>query len=188
MDIPWSCEFCKGESGKERASDHARRCKSNKKPWRCRDALTALRRLEREKKEMESPMQRGKRTLVAQSTAYAAIIAGKQCFKIVEVYGASFLDIDSIAEDDSLLRNGIHKDDREYHYLVRGSFGDHKGDDFLSGTRWVLLRELFKCCIAADLKILDAFDVALVQEMKQAREDVVQQMQEDADPDDEDNE
>ena len=50
------------------------------------------------------------------------------------------------------------------------------------------MRELFKCCIAADLKILDAFDVALVQEMKQAREDVVQQMQEDADPDDENNE
>ena len=181
MTVAWSCEFCKGESGAKRASIGARRCQSNKKPWKCRDALQALRQLEKHK-EKESTVQRGKRSMLTQSSAYAAIIAGKRCFTIVEVYGASFLDIDSISEDDSLLRNGIDEDDREYHYLVRGKFGDHKTDDLISGTRWGLLRELFQCCSATNLKKLDEFDAALVQEMKLAREDVVQQMQEDAEP------
>ena len=30
--VAWVCEFCNGESGKERASLNSRRCKSNKKP------------------------------------------------------------------------------------------------------------------------------------------------------------
>ena len=59
-------------------------------------------------------------------------------------------------------------------------YGDHKQDALISGTRWVLLRELFEGCSATNLEKLKAFDDALAQEMKQAKEELVQQMQEDA--------
>ena len=60
-------------------------------------------------------------------SAYAAIIAEKNIYRIDEVYGVSFFDLDAIREDN-VLRNGIEADEREYQYLVRGLFGDSKAD------------------------------------------------------------
>ena len=178
MADDWKCEFCHGQSGKARASTNSRRCESNRKPWACRDALKLARQAEKDEKEKQSPMKRGRCAMQAQSGAYAAIIATKKCFNITEVYGVCFFHLDSITEDDSQLRNGIHEDDAAHHYLVRGMFGDHKQDALIPGTRWVLLRELFECCRATNLEKLTAFDDALAQEMKQAKEELVQQMQE----------
>ena len=146
-----------------------------KAPWFCRDKLHALCVQEKAGKQR---LKRARVEMQAQPAGYAAIIAAKQCFQIDEVHGVSFFDLASIANNDGLLRNGIQVDDHEHHYLVRGMFGDHKQDALIPGTRWVLLRELFECCRATNLEKLTAFDDALAQEMKQAKEELVQQMQE----------
>ena len=63
-----------------------------------------------------------------------------------------------------------------YQYLVRGSFGDHSKDALIPGTRWVVLRELFETCAMANLDLLEKFDKELVQEMKLAREDIMEEL------------
>ena len=115
--VAWVCEFCNGASGKPRASENSRRCTSNKKPWNCRDALTEARRREREAQGQQGRMKRARVQLQGQPSAYAAIIAEKNIYRIDEVYGVSFFDLDAIREDN-VLRNGIEADEREYQYLV----------------------------------------------------------------------
>ena len=124
--VAWVCEFCKGASGKPQASENSRRCTSNKKPWCCRDALTEARKREREAQGQQGRMKRARVQLQGQPSAYAAIIAEKNIYRIDEVYGVSFFDLDAIREDN-VLRNGIEADEREYQYLVtalaRGAWG-----------------------------------------------------------------
>ena len=115
--VAWVCEFCNGASGKPRASENSRRCTSNKKPWNCRDALTEARKREREAQGQQGRMKRARVQLQGQPSAYAAIIAEKNIYRIDEVYGVSFFDLDAIREDN-VLRNGIEADEREYQYLV----------------------------------------------------------------------
>ena len=121
--VAWVCEFCNGASGKPRASENSRRCTSNKKPWNCRDALTEARTREREAQGQQGRLKRARVQLQGQPSAYAAIIAEKNIYRIDEVYGVSFFDLDAIREDN-VLRNGIEADEHEHQYLVRGLFGD----------------------------------------------------------------
>ena len=87
-------------------------------------------------------MKHARVQLQGQPSAYAAIIAEKNIYRIDEVYGVSFFDLDAIREDN-VLRNGIEADEREHQYLVRGLFGDSKADAAkLPGTRWVKLRDI----------------------------------------------
>ena len=104
--VAWVCEFCNGASGKPRASENSRRCTSNKKPWNCRDALTEARKREREAQGQQGRMKRARVQLQGQPSAYAAIIAEKNIYRIDEVYGVSFFDLDAIREDNVLLRAG----------------------------------------------------------------------------------
>ena len=115
-----------------------------------------------------------------QPSAYAAIIAEKNIYRIDEVYGVSFFDLDAIREDN-VLRNGIEADEREHQYLVRGLFGDSKDDAAkLPGTRWVKLRDIYKTCgVGVATSALEAFDASLVEEMKTARENVVEEIYDD---------
>ena len=115
--VAWVCEFCNGESGKPQASENSRRCTSNKKPWNCRDALTEARTRERGAQGHQGRLKRARVQLQGQPSAYAAIIAEKNIYRIDEVYGVSFFDLDAIREDN-VLRNGIEADEREYQYLV----------------------------------------------------------------------
>ena len=103
--------------------------------------------------------------------------AEKNIYRIDEVYGVSFFDLDAIREDN-VLRNGIEADEREYQYLVRGLFGDSKADAAkLPGTRWVKLRHIYETCgVGAATSALEAFDASLVEEMKTARENVVEEI------------
>jgi len=178
--VAWVCEFCNGASGKPRASENSRRCTSNKKPWNCRDALTEARRREREAQGQQGRMKRARVQLQGQPSAYAAIIAEKNIYRIDEVYGVSFFDLDAIREDN-VLRNGIEADEREHQYLVRGLFGDSKDDAAkLPGTRWVKLRDIYKTCgVGVATSALEAFDASLVEEMKTARENVVEEIYDD---------
>ena len=163
-----------------RASENSRRCTSNKKPWNCRDALTEARKREREAQGQQGRMKRARVQLQGQPSAYAAIIAEKNIYRIDEVYGVSFFDLDAIREDN-VLRNGIEADEREYQYLVRGLFGDSKDDAAkLPGTRWVKLRDIYKTCgVGVATSALEAFDASLVEEMKTARENVVEEIYDD---------
>ena len=96
------------------------------------------------------------------------------------MYVVSFFDLDAIREDN-VLRNGIEADAREHQYLVRGLFGDSKDDAAkLPGTRWVKLRDIYETCgVGAATSALEAFDASLVEEMKTARENVVEEIYDD---------
>ena len=120
---PWVCEFCKGKSGKPRASSRARSCTSNSKKFPCRDMLAAARAEAQEERGRGARLKRARAAVEEQPAGFSALIAQKRCFKIYEVYGVSFFDLTSIAADDGLLRNGIDGDEREYQYLIRGGFG-----------------------------------------------------------------
>ena len=148
-----------------------------KAPWFCRDKLHALCVQEKAGKQR---LKRARVEMQAQPAGYAAIIAAKQCFQIDEVHGVSFFDLASIANNDGLLRNGIQVDDHEHHYLVRGMFGDHKKDNLLFGTRWVILRELCAGGGAKNFEKLAKFDAALVEEMRVVRERLVHEEEEEA--------
>ena len=172
--MEWSCEFCHGKSGKKRASTGANSCTSDAAPWFCRSRLKAKRSQEKEDRTRDNRrLKRARLEMQAQPAGYAAIIAGKQCFQIDAVHGASFFDLASIADDDGLLRNGIQVDHHEHRYLVRGMFGDHKKDSLIPGTRWVTLRELCAGGGAKNFDMLAKFDAALVEEMRVVREKLV---------------
>ena len=170
---PWSCVICQGASGKPRASPRSQRCTSNKKPWRCRDALTAV--LEKERAtlshQMEVSSKRAREALEEQSSAYAAIILAKQCFAIDEVCGVCYFDCAKLCGPDGerKQRTGVEEAEYDYQYLIRGGFGDDRDDSLIPGTRWVSLTELFNNCSVADLDMLDAFDTANKERTSAAR-------------------
>ena len=111
---PWACEFCKGKSGKPRASSRARSCTSNSKTYPCRDKLAAARAEEREARCQGARLKRARAAVEEQPAGFSALIAQKRCFIIYEVYGVSYFDLAAIAADDGLLRNGFDGDEREY--------------------------------------------------------------------------
>ena len=176
VEEPWVCEFCKGLSGKPRASSRARSCTSNSKKFPCRNMLAAARDEEQEERGRGARLKRARAAVEEQPAGFSALIAQKRCFKIYEVYGVSYFDLAAIAADDGLLRNGVDNDEREYQYLVRGGFGDHSKDALIPGTRWVVLRELYETCAMANLDLLEKFDKELVQEMKLAREEIMEEL------------
>ena len=172
--MEWSCEFCHGKSGRDRASTGARRCTSDAAPWFCRSRLRAKRIQEKADRTRDSPrMKLARHEIQAQPAGYAAIIAKKQCFQIDAVHGVSSFDLASVAGDDSVLRNGIQVDHHEHRYLLRGMFGDHEKDSLIPGTRWVTLRELCAGGRAKNFDKLAGFDAALVEEMRVVREKLV---------------
>ena len=174
VDLAWVCEFCKGASGKPRASPGSRRCTSNAAPHHCRDALAAAR--VRDKEELAaSKGARKKRAREAleetqQMPGYAAIIAAKDCFAIKEVLGVSYINLESLSEGEQ--RGGVDASDYCHEYLVRGGFGDagDQKDALMPGTRWVSLADLImNCSSATELTLLDGFDRKLAEDMATAR-------------------
>ena len=169
----WVCEFCKGASGKPRASPGSRRCTSNAAPHKCREALAAART--REKEELATSkgvrLKRAREALVEQSQqpGYAAMIAAKECFSIKEVLGVSFINLEALGEGEQ--RGGVDPADYSPEYLVRGGFGDDGDgkDALMPGTRWVALSELMENTPSAELALLEAFDAQLAREMAEAR-------------------
>ena len=106
---PGFASSARGHRASRRPARTLAGCTSNKKPWCCRDALTEARRREREAQGQQGRMKRARVQLQGQPSAYAAIIAEKNIYRIDEVYGVSFFDLDAIREDN-VLRNGIEAD------------------------------------------------------------------------------
>lgn len=177
----WTCEFCRGASGKERASKGARRCTSNAAPHKCRDALTAA--IKTEKQELAT--QNNRRVKRArdgldeqqQNTSYAALIAAKECLSITEVLGASHINVEALSEGEQ--RGGVAVDEYSPAYLVRGRFGNvsDQKSALLPGTRWVELVELMENC-PGQWALLEAFDKGLAEEMAGARRLIAEELAE----------
>ena len=169
----WVCEFCKGASGKPRASPGSRRCTSNAAPHKCREALAAARTREKEELAISKGvrLKRAREALVEQSQqpGYAAIIAAKECFSIKEVLGVSFINLEALGEGEQ--RGGVDPADYSPEYLVRGGFGDagDERDALMPGTRWVSLTELMVNCSGDQRALLSAFDSQLASEMSESR-------------------
>ena len=169
----WVCEFCKGNSGKPRASPGSRRCTSNKAPYKCRDALAAAREAEKEElaAKKSGRLKRAREALEEQQQqqGFTSLIAAKDCYSIKEVLGASFVNLEALSEGEQ--RGGVDAADYTPEYLVRGGFGDvgDETDALMPGTRWVALAELMENVPAGQLALLEAFGAALAQDMVTAR-------------------